>query len=44
MTNFHSFPLPGPGTARCRELAGSCQAQMSLSSQARDTAAWWLFA
>lgn len=34
MTDFHSFPLPGPGTARCQELSGSCQAQMSPSSQA----------
>lgn len=35
MADFHSFPLPGPGMARCWELSGSCQAPMSLSSQAR---------
>lgn len=34
MTDFHSFPLPGPGTARCQEPSGSCQVQMCLSSQA----------
>lgn len=34
MTDFHSSPPPGPGTARCQELSGSCQALTSLSSQA----------
>lgn len=34
MTDFHSFPLPGPGTARCQGLSGCWQMQVSLSSQA----------